>query len=153
MLIDQVCSNLIICINECMISPKWSQQKKFQFFIVPSTSLCHWPITQWLPCVLTHTCGCCFATGKKIQCNTCKDLSNDFASRSFVGRLSESPSPKYNVLIVLITQNWYITLSNLNVIRSLQQAYKHALFYPGLWSYQSINHNLWSHLGTKLAKI
>ena len=92
---------------------------------------------------------------KKIQCNACKDLSNDFASRSFVGWLSESPSPKYNVNIVLITQNWYITytLSNLNVIRRLQQAYKYALFYPGLWSYQSRVHNLWSHLRTKLAKI
>ena len=109
--------------------------------------------TAWtIPCVLTHTGGCCFAAGKKIQCNTCKHVSNDFASRSFVGWLSESPLPKYNVIMVLITQNWYITLSNLNVIHSLQQAYKHALFYPGLWSYQSSDHNLWSHLGTKLAK-
>ena len=60
--------------------------------------------------------------------------------------------PKYNVIIVFITQNWNISLSNLNVIRSLQQTYKHALFWPGLWSYRSIDHKLWSHLGTKLAK-
>ena len=30
--------------------------------------------------------------------------------------------------------------------------HKHALFYPGLWSYQSSDHSLWSHLGTKGAK-
>ena len=31
-----------------------------------------------------------------------------------------SSSPKYNDIIVMITQNWYISLSNLNVIHSLQ---------------------------------
>ena len=50
--------------------------------------LYRWPKIQWLPCVPTHTDGCCFVTGKQIQCNTYKDLSHDFASRSFVGWLS-----------------------------------------------------------------
>ena len=46
----------------------------------------HWPMENIIPILPQKLwiVTCTTISGKRIECNTCKDFSNDFASRSFV---------------------------------------------------------------------